>query len=91
MTLLYGGKGDVHGSFLDNSTGIAVDFVGGEDCESWHFEIEHKNIEFEAPVGSNDLYSRFVNTASGGEAGGRVWEGVANSEQNVIVAVETLP
>lgn len=80
--------GGVPGSFNDISAGIAVDFVDGG--KSWHFEITHTHVEFEAPQTSNDEYSRFVNTANGGEVGGKLWNGVANSEQNVIKVAQPI-
>lgn len=80
----------VHGSFADSSTGFAIDFVDHDD-KNWHFEVQHQNIAFEAPAGSNNNYSRFVNTASGGEKGQQVWVGAANSEQNVIPVPQPLP
>lgn len=87
LQLTYGGE--VHGSFADQSTGFVIEMVEEEKdgCEGrkWSFGIEHKNAAFEAPQGSNDAYSRFVNTASGGLVGGEVWTGAANSEQNVIL------
>jgi hypothetical protein len=88
LGLIYGGK--VHGSFADQSTGFVLEFVGNGCGKSWKFEVEHANIAFEAPVDSNDEYSRFVNTASGGQVGEQVWKGVANSEQNVIKVVQPL-
>lgn len=89
LALLYGGK--IHGSFDDMSTGFAVDLVDQTCDKKWHFELQHKNIAFEAPAGSNNNYSRFVNSASGGEVGKKVWLGAANSEQNVIPAPRPLP
>ncbi|TVY17456.1 Diels-Alderase ccsF [Lachnellula arida] len=90
MLLQYGAG--VHGSFADNSTGIALRFVDHDCGKSWHFEIQHQNIAFETPhVGTDNHYSRFVNTASGGQDGEEVWSGVANSEQNVITAPRPLP
>jgi hypothetical protein len=81
----------VHGTFADNSTGISVDLVDHECDKSWHFELQHQNIAFESPAGINQEYSRFVNTASGGEVGHKVWKGVANSEQNYVLAPLPLP
>ncbi|TVY34903.1 Diels-Alderase [Lachnellula subtilissima] len=90
MLLQYGAG--VHGTFADNSTGIAVQFVDHECGKSWHFEIQHQNIAFEAPhEGATLYYTRFVSTASGGEDGEGVWSGVANSEQNVIPTPLALP
>lgn len=85
FTLTYGGK--VHGSFKDESTGFVVELEDKSCGKKWKFEIEHANIAFEAPAGNNDAYSRFVNTASGGEVGGKVWNGVGGSEQNVMQEV----
>lgn len=87
MILQYGAG--VHGSFADNSTGIEVQFVDHDCGKSWHFEIQHQNIAFEAP--RDESYSRFVNTASGGQDGEEVWSGVAVNEQNVITAPRPLP
>lgn len=89
QTLLYGGEGGVRGNWADASTGIAFDFVDGS--KSWHFDITHTLIELETPLESNYNYSRFVNTATGGEVGGKVWSGAANSEQMVIRVVQPIP
>jgi hypothetical protein len=59
-----------------------IDLVGNENGKNWRFTLEHANIAFEAPLDSNDAYSRSVDTASGGEAGGKAYSSVANSEQN---------
>ena len=88
LKLTYGGP--VHGSFADQSTGFVIDLVGNECGKSWQFTVEHANIAFEAPQGNNDAYSRFVNTASGGEVERKPYNGVANSEQNVIQVVPPL-
>jgi hypothetical protein len=89
MSLLHGAG--VHGTFGDDSTGIAVDFVDHDCDKKWHFELQHQNIAFEPPAGSNNNYTRFVNTASGCEVGEEIWNGVANSEQNVIPVPQPLP
>jgi hypothetical protein len=89
MSLLYGGR--VHGTFPDNSTGISIDLVDHDCDKSWHFELQHQNLAFEAPHGINQQYSRFVNTASGGEVGQKVWKGIANSEQNNVQVPIPLP
>lgn len=83
LTLLY--NGTTHGSFEDTSTGFAID-LNLPAGESYHFEVEHVNIVFEAPP-SNDEYTRFVNTAMGGKIGAKQFAGVAKSEQNKIVQV----
>ncbi|OCL03160.1 hypothetical protein AOQ84DRAFT_348153 [Glonium stellatum] len=86
--LLYGGA--LHGSFADLSTGFQVGLHSPKRGKSWSFEVQHVHIVFEAPQG-NDQYSRFVNTAKGGEVGCQVFTGVCKSEQNKIVQVPPMP
>lgn len=89
MKLLYGGK--AHDQFGDNSTGIVLDFFGEEKgCRSWHFEMNHTYVEFVVPIQANTKYTRFTNTAVGGE-GSKKFKGVGISEQAVIDAVIPLP
>lgn len=89
MSLVYGAG--VHGTFGDNSTGILVDLVDHDCDKQWQFELQHEHIAFESPHGINQEYSRFVNTATGGEVGQKVWKGVANSEQNHVQVPIPLP
>lgn len=77
--------GKVKGSFNDPSTGFDIEFK--TRGRSWEFHIEHQNVVFEAPGSSNDEYSRFVNKATGGEKGGRKYEGASKSEQNQIKVI----
>jgi len=86
--LLY--NGTVHGSFEDLNTGSEVELHSPKRGKSWRFEIEHVNVVFEPPAG-NDQYSRFVNTAKGGEVGCQVFAGVCKSEQNKILQVAPIP
>ncbi|KAF2689650.1 hypothetical protein K458DRAFT_413912 [Lentithecium fluviatile CBS 122367] len=75
--------GTVKGQFADQSTGFDVEFkVKGK---SWKFDVEHRNVVFEAYTGSNNEYTRFVNWAKGGEVKGTQFEGASKSEQNRIV------
>jgi hypothetical protein len=80
----------VHGSFGDNSTGLLLYFYEA-DGRNWSFNIQHENVQFETQAGANFEYSRFVNTASGGEAGGDDWEGVAVSDQVFVLVNAPLP
>jgi hypothetical protein len=41
--------------------------------------------------GANFQYSRFANIATGGEAGGDDWEGVAVSDQAFVLVNDPLP
>jgi hypothetical protein len=80
----------VHGSFGDNSTGLLLYFYEA-DGRNWSFNIQHSNVEFETLAGANFEYSRFENTATGGEAGGDDWNGVAVSDQVFVLVNEPLP
>jgi hypothetical protein len=75
--------GTVKGSYQDQSTGFEVEFK--DKKKSWKFDVEHRNVVFEAPAGSNNEYTRFVNWAKGGDVNGKQWEGLSKSEQNRIV------
>jgi hypothetical protein len=79
----------VHGSFGDNSTGLLIYFYEA-DGRNWSFNIQHSNVEFETMKGENFEYSCFANTATGGEAGGDDWEGVAVSDQAFVLVNEPL-
>ncbi|KZF24669.1 hypothetical protein L228DRAFT_275923 [Xylona heveae TC161] len=83
-------NGTVHGQFADNSTGFVIELVKPSNKRRYKFDIDHVNIVFESP-GSNDEYSRFVNTAKGGEAGEKVFNGVSKSEQNRILHSFPIP
>jgi hypothetical protein len=92
----FGGEGPeegVHGSFGDYSTGLLLYLYAGPEgnYRNWTFNIQHSNVEFETAAGSNFEYSRFVNTATGGEAGEDYWEGVAISDQAIVLYNEPLP
>lgn len=80
--------GDVKGRFNDTNTGFVIKYrehTGMEEIgRKWTFYISHVHIIFEAPDGSGDEYSRFVNTARGGEIGKLEYKGQTKSEQNKV-------
>jgi hypothetical protein len=75
--------GTVKGSFQDQSTGFDLEFKA--KGKSWKFDVDHSNVVFEAGATSNNQYSRFVNSAKGGEVKGKQFAGLSKSEQNRIV------
>lgn len=73
--------GVVRGQFNDTNTGFAIEYRG--ETKKWHFNIDHVHVMFESP-GSNDEYSRFVNSVKGGQEEKKVWNGESINEQNRI-------
>jgi hypothetical protein len=78
-------NGTVKGAFQDRSTGFGLLFKGKK--QSWRFDVEHTNVVFEVNGASNNEYTRFVNSAKGGEVGRMQFEGASKSEQNRIKVV----
>jgi hypothetical protein len=90
VSLLY--NGGIHGSFINNATGFAFDLVeAGASGRSWHFETKHMAIGLESPISSNQQFTRFLDTAIGGERGKQNFTGAGNSEQTFIVKSMPLP
>lgn len=85
-------NGTTHGQFEDLSTGWTMTFTPKNGMQAYTFTIEHTRVWFEADkYSSNNMYSRFTNTASGGPVGGQTFEGVATNEQAHFIEVLVIP
>jgi hypothetical protein len=90
VSLLY--NGGVHGSYINNATGYAIDLVeAGCSGRSWHFQTKHMAIGLESPLDSNQQFTRFLETVIGGQNGQKSYSGAGNSEQTFIVKPMALP
>lgn len=90
VSLLY--NGGIHGSYINIATGYAIDLVEADRSgRSWHFETKHMAIGLESPFDSNQQFTRFLDTAIGGEVGQKSYTGAGNSEQTFIVKQMALP
>lgn len=88
LSLLYGGK--LTASAGKNDTGFALDLIEATSKQgtgkTWHFETQHQNIGFETTA-YNVLYTRFADSASGGQKGQTVYAGAMNTEQSFTQVV----
>ncbi|KAE8446226.1 hypothetical protein EG329_012451 [Mollisiaceae sp. DMI_Dod_QoI] len=91
LTLLYGGK--VSASMGANDTGYTLDFVEGtkHGGRSWHFDLQHENIGYQTDADINDMYTRFADSATGGQKGRNEYIGAMNSEQILVKVVYPIP
>ena len=82
LSLLY--DGGVSDNVINNATGFGFDFTqtSGQH-NSWHFEMKHTHLGLQ-DYGTNSNYTRFVDTVSGGESGGLLYDGSGQSEQVVF-------
>ncbi|CZR69668.1 uncharacterized protein PAC_19568 [Phialocephala subalpina] len=95
ITLLYGtGHGVVTAPMGLNDTGYALDFVegitNGVAGRRWHFETQHQNVGFSTLPGINSVYTRFADSAKGGQNEQKVYKGAMNTEQFVTKVVYPL-
>lgn len=94
ITLLYGAIDNVTAPAGLQDTGYALDFfegvANGAKGRSWHFETEHENVGFSTGTSTNSMYTRFADSAKGGENGQKRYNGAMNSEQMVTKVIYPL-
>jgi hypothetical protein len=82
--LLY--NGGVSDGIINNATGFAFEEEEEEPSgqqKRWHFELKHNRLGLQSySAGGN--YTRFVDTVSGSQVGGAVYQESGQSEQLVL-------
>ncbi|TPX24001.1 hypothetical protein DIZ76_013344 [Coccidioides immitis] len=77
-------RGKVSGGLTDKSTGHVLEFISPSRGKTWRFLVEHMRKKFEMGLGGETGISGFTNRVTGGEAGGRQYEGRGFSEQTIF-------